>query len=373
MPTARAFARNAFRAGLYEAQDVLVEADEVDLIRLEPSQGFRFRNGWLRRLLYHDISGTLAFANPGLRKVRLNHDYELFVAICQFYWDIPYINAIEDWKDHCKTSVCWIDELWAAAIPAFKRFLHVLRQFDYVFVGQSGSVAPLSNAIGRPVFWLPGGVDAVRFTPYPSPAARVIDVYSIGRRWNGIHQALLQAAARKEIFYIHDTFQAADTEVYDHSQHRNLFANVAKRSRYFMVAPGKIDDKVTQGQIEIGYRYYEGAAAGTVMLGQPPSCPSFQQMFPWQDAVIHVQPDGSDAMDVLAALRSEPERVETLGRKNATEALLRHDWIYRWKEVFRVAGLPSSPGMLARERRLAELADLAGAAAKDKSFADSIS
>ena len=185
-------------------------------------------------------------------------------------------------------------------------------------------------------------------------------MYSIGRRWDGIHTALLGAAARGEIFYVHDTVQAADAEVYDHQQHRNLFANVAKRSKYFMVAPGKIDDRETKGQVEIGYRYYEGAAAGAVMLGQQPNCPPFKEMFPWQDAVISVQPDGSDAIEVLATLRTQPERVAAIGRKNATEALRRHDWIYRWAEMFRVAGLQPSPGMLARERRLAELADLAG-------------
>jgi hypothetical protein len=302
----------------------------------------------------------LAFWNPGLRKVRLSQEYDLFVAICQFYWDLPYINAIEGWKDHCKTSVCWIDELWAAAIPKFKHFLHALSRFDYVFVGHGGSVVPLSNAIHQSVRCLRGGVDTLRFSPYPNPPARVVDVYSIGRRWDGIHTALLGAAARGEIFYVHDTVQAADAEVYDHQQHRNLFANVAKRSKYFMVAPGKIDDRETKGQVEIGYRYYEGAAAGAVMLGQQPNCPPFKEMFPWQDAVISVQPDGSDAIEVLATLRTQPERVAAIGRKNATEALRRHDWIYRWAEMFRVAGLQPSPGMLARERRLAELADLAG-------------
>ena len=95
MPTARGFTKRAFQCGLYEAQDVLVENDAVDLIALEPGPGFRFRESWQRRLLYRDISRRLIYVNPGLRRVRLTGEYDLFVAVCQNYWDLLYLNAIE--------------------------------------------------------------------------------------------------------------------------------------------------------------------------------------------------------------------------------------------------------------------------------------
>ncbi|MBZ5679312.1 MAG: glycosyltransferase [Acidobacteriia bacterium] len=360
MPTARGFTKRAFQCGLYEAQDVLVENDAVDLIALEPGPGFRFRESWQRRLLYRDISRRLIYVNPGLRRVRLTGEYDLFVAVCQNYWDLLYLNAIEGWEDQCKTSVCWIDEMWAAEIPLFKYWLHSLRRFDHVFVGISSSVVPLSNAIGKPCRWLPGAVDCLRFTPYPEPPERVVDVYSIGRRWEGIHQALLQAAKQRDIFYVHDTFPAAYAEPYDHRQHREMMANMAKRSRCYMVAPPKMDaPEETNHQSAIGYRYYDGAAAGAVMIGQAPHCEVFNTMFPWPDVVIPIRPDGSDVVEVLARLGSEPERVSAISGRNAAEALRRHDWLYRWKEIFQIAGLEPSAGMMARERRLKDLAELA--------------
>lgn len=361
MPSFRGFTKRAFRCGLYEAQDVLLETEEVDLICLAADRGLQSKAKWQKKLLYHDLSRRLVFANPGLQPVRLTQEYDLFVAICQDCWDLPYINAVEGWKDQCKTSVCWLDEIWAASIPGYKYLLHALNRFDHVFIGCRGSAEALSKAIGQSCHWLPGGVDTVRFSPYPDQPERVIDVYSIGRRWEGIHSALLRAAGNGDIFYMYDTFSgASDKDVFDHRQHRGLYANVAKRSRYFLVAPGKMNDPGdTGGQVEIGYRYFEGAAAGTVMIGQPPDCEAFQQMFPWPDAVIQIQPGGSDVLDVLASLGSERERVSTIGRRNAAEALLHHDWIYRWKEIFRAAGMEPSPGTLARERRLKNLADLA--------------
>jgi hypothetical protein len=364
MPTARSFTRRVFQCGFYEAQDVLREVADVDLIGLEPGPGFRFKESWQRRLLYRDISKTLIYANPGLRKVRLTGEYDLFVSHCQTYWDFLYVNAIDGWKDHCKTSVCWIDELWASAIPLYKYWIHALSRFDHVFVGYRGTVGPLSKAINLRCHWLPGAVDALRFSPYPSPPARVIDVYSIGRRWEGTHRAMLGAATRRDMFYVYDTFPSVFTEVYDHQQHRELYANVAKRSRYFMVAPGKMDAlEETQGQVAIGFRYYEGAAAGAVMIGQAPNCEEFSDMFGWPDVVIEIRPDGSDVLEVLASLDSERERVSTISRRNTAEALLRHDWVYRWKKIFQVAGIEPSPGMVEREHRLGELAQLALSAA----------
>jgi hypothetical protein len=359
MPTFRNFTRRAFRCGLYEAQDVLASIDDVDFICLEQGWGGRVNQFWLRLPLYHDVSRKLVFVNPGLQRVRLKREYDLFIAVLQDFSDLPYINAIDGWRDQVKKSVCWIDEVWAATIPGYKYWLHALNQFDYVFIGCKGSVAPLSSAIGRSCHWLPGGADTLRFSPYPNPPARVIDVYSIGRKRRGIHESLLRAAGVGEIFYVYDTFIASDVDVYDHEQHRDVYANLSKRSRYFLVAAAKMDSNETQGQVEVGYRYYEGAAAGAVMIGDVPNCEAFRESFPWPDSVLPIQPDGSDVIEVLQALNSDPARVSTIHRINAAEALLRHDWVYRWKEMFRVARIDPLPGMLARERKLKELADLA--------------
>lgn len=362
MPTARKFTSRAYQCGYFEAQDVLLETDDVDLICLEPERGFEAKAQWHRRLLFHDISKRLIFRNPGLRTVRLTRDYDLFVMMCPTYHDLLYLNAIENWKERCRTSVCWLDELWVAALPHYKYWLHALRQFDYVFVGFSGTAAPLSQAIDRPCRYLPGGVDALRFSPYPNPPARVIDVYSLGRRWDGSHQALLAASRREEIFYVYDTFRRiAESHVYDHRQHRDLYANLSKRSRYFVVAPGKMDvPEETQGQVEIGYRYYEGAAAGAVLIGQAPDSEAFRQLFPWPDVVMEIRPDGADVVQVLADLGSDPARASAIGRRNAAEAMLRHDWCCRWNEILRVAGMEPLPRMTERVQRLKHYAHLAG-------------
>lgn len=355
--SARQFSRAAFQCGQLEAQDVLCECEDVDLICLETEPGFQRKHHWLRRLMYRDVSRRLAYVNPGLKRVTLTRDYDLLIVMCQTYWDFLYVNAIDGWKDHCKTSVCWMDELWAASLPLYKYWLPSLKRFDHVVVGMLGTVAPLSDVLGQQCHYVPGGVDAIRFSPNPEPPDRAIDVYSVGRRWEGIHQALLKQAADREIFYVYDTLQTGESQAADHRQHRDLYANVAKRSRFFLVAPGKVNvQEETRGQIEIGFRYYEGSAAGTIMVGQAPDLDRFRSLFDWPDAVVRLEPDGSDTTRVLRGLMAEPVRMQEISRRNVRGALLRHDWVYRWRQILEIAGLEPGAGTNRREARLRTLA-----------------
>src|SRR5437762_5151892 len=74
MPTWRGFARMPFQCNRYEAQDVLCGLDTVDLLALEPGPGFCFRERWLRKLIWKDMTRQLVYANPGLRPVQLTKD-----------------------------------------------------------------------------------------------------------------------------------------------------------------------------------------------------------------------------------------------------------------------------------------------------------
>jgi len=356
--TSRAFSRMAFQCGHLEAQDVLADCGEVDLIELEAEPGFPRRQQWIRRLMYRDVTRRLAYANPGLQPVRLTGQYDALVVMCQTYWDFLNVNAIEGWKDHCRTSICWIDELWASSLPLYKYWLRSLRRFDHVVIGMNGTVGPLSDVLGQACHYVPGAVDAIRFSPFPDPPDRAIDVYSVGRRWNGLHAALLRRAEANRSFYVYDTLQSGESQTADHRQHRNLYANTAKRSRFFVVAPGKVNvPEETRGQIEVGFRYYEGAAAGAIMIGQPPECEAFRAMFDWPDVVVRANADGSNVDAMLESLMAQPERLQEISQRNAEGALLRHDWIHRWKRIFEIAGVRPPKGMQARETQLKELAE----------------
>lgn len=351
--------RHAYYCGLYEVEDVLIDTGNVDLVCPERGVGFETQSRLLDQLHWHDKSGKSAFTSPGVKSVRLKRDYDVFIAVANN--DLLHVNAVKGWKDRCRTSICWLHEVWASSIHKYgRRWLETLREFDYVFVSLFGSVEPLSKALGRPCYWLPSGTDLMRFGPQTKPVSRVIDVMSIGRRQEGMHRALVGMASRNELFYMFDTFNAAAAQVYDYRQHRDHFARMAKRSRYFMVAPAKMDDPYneTGGQIEFGDRYHEGAAAGTVMLGQSPDVAHFRSLFGWQDSVIEVAPDGSDICDTIRNLDAEPERIRQISHRNIVESLLQHDWMHRWNDIFRIVGIKPYDNMVARTDYLKDLASV---------------
>jgi len=337
----------------YEFEDVICEIDDVEMLTPEPYRSFaagqKVANQLARRV-------SIAFVNPGVRKLRLDRSYDLFFAVCEFPRDLLSLNAVKGWKQRCGTAVCWLAEIWAGELHKLAGHLRILSQFDYVVLNCSASVGPVQEVIGRPCFYIPPGVDAIRFCPYPNPPIRSIDVYSMGRKSLITHQTLLKMAEQGRIFYIYDTFENMETHL--PRDHRILLANIAKRSRYFLANTAKIDCKSeTHGQSEIGYRFVEGAAAGTVMIGEHPRNEAFKKHFDWPDAVIRVPFDAPNISEVLAELDSQPERLAEIRKNNIVQSLLRHDWVYRWRAILDIVGLKPGPALIAREERLKKLAE----------------
>jgi hypothetical protein len=119
-----------------------------------------------------------------------------------------------------------------------------------------------------------------------------------------------------------------------------MLATLLKHSRHYIANRSRVNiPEFTAGRDEISSRFYEGAAAGTVMIGEAPRTEEFKRQFDWPDAVIHVPLDSPDIGRILADLNGDPERLRTARRNNAREAALRYDWLHRIRVVFDAPGL----------------------------------
>ena len=355
--------RHVAWASNYEFEDVVCEVDGVDLLRLQPGWAYSRREWLARRLawrpLLHQLGGLVS---AGLQPITLDKDYDVFVFLCTNPMDLVYLNAVRGWKERCKTRICFIGEFYAGWLREYAVLLGLLTSFDHIMLSFSGSVEAVKTLTRRMCHHVPVGVDALRFSPFPDPPARWIDVYSVGRRSEATHETLLTIAKRDEIFYVYDTLPGLLLQPRDFRQHRDLVANFAKRSRFFVTFPAMLEDEsVTRGQSEGGSRYFEGAAAGAVLLGRAPKGSAFARDFCWPDAVIDAGADEASLLAVLARFKADPERWQAVSQRNAIEALRRFDWAYRWKEMLRVTGLPPAPRLAERERHLNDLASAAAA------------
>jgi hypothetical protein len=345
------FGKALFRCPHFEFEDIISQIDSAELLapHADPS-GLRYKIA--KQIRYHAPFST----NPGIQKIQVKQNYDLFFAFCGVPTDLLMLeSAIGYWKDISKFSVCLMDEFWANQIGPFDHFLRILEKFDVVMLYYSQTVKPLSERIGSKCAFLPPGIDTAFFCPYPEQPSRAVDVYSIGRRGESTHQRLLKMAAEDGLFYLHDSM--AGSGAINSKEHRALFANIAKRSRYFLVNPGLIDRPDVRGtQIEASNRYYEGAASGMILLGERPDNEVFGKLFDWPDALIHLPYDSPDIDMVIRELDRQPERQETIRRNNVAQSLLRHDWVYRWEDVLKTVGLEAMPGLLERKEHLKSLA-----------------
>lgn len=345
------------RCSSYEFEDAICSMDSVDLVAPEPVPG-----GAVFDLLSRAVNKVgrrtkaVSRINPGVRPVKVEGRYQLFFAVFQFATDLSWLNALRGWRERCDIAACWLEEIWARDLGRLKSQLDLLRGFDYIFTNCRGSVDGLAELTGRPVIYQPPGVDCLTFLPGDPPVERVIDVFNMGRRHPVTHKALLDLARDRGIFYLYDTFKG-NIPVQSPAEHRLQLANLIKRSRYFIANKAKVTEKEeTSDQQEVGFRFFEGAAGGAVMIGDPPDVESFLEHFDWPDAVIHLHYGSSDVADLLADLDRQPEKLDAIRRENIINALRRHDWAHRWRGVLRAMRIEPLLVFDARAARLDELA-----------------
>jgi len=347
----------------YELEDVIAEttgADRVDVGDLDALE--RSRRAYKMARLGSRSRRLARACAPRPSTVPLDRDYDLFFPVFNHAHELYALATVPDWRRRCRRAACFVNELWAHQLPRY--LLELLADFDHVFLGVHHAVDEVARIVGRPCTYLPLAADVLRFAPGTEKAPRPIDVCNIGRRSTVTHAALMHLAVEGRAFYYYDTVAASGPggkqrtfRVDDAREHRLLLASLLQRSRYFIANRGRVNEpEFTKGRDEISGRFYEGAAAGAVMLGEAPRTDEFARQFDWPDAVIPLPFDAPDVGRVLSALDADPSRLARIRRDNLRQAALRHDWVHRLRTVFETLDLQPTEAMAARESQLLSLA-----------------
>jgi hypothetical protein len=341
-----------YRCALREFEDLICEIDQVEMLAPTPKNIYKHSS----RLALKLAAEYAVSFNPGIPKKNVGKEYDMFFAFCMFPKELLNVESVKGWEECSKVSVCWIDEIWLSDLYWCRYYLDILAKFDVVMITLSSSVDAVSNKIGKGVSFLPLGIDSLLFCPYPNKPERSVDVYSLGRRSEITHNKLLELSKLNKYFYIFDTMDAE--KVIDPVQHRVYVSNLAKRAKYFIVNPGKVDiPNETTIQSEFGARYFEGCAAGTIMIGEHPKAPSFKEIFHWPNAVIEFPFDGDHIEELIQDLEHNSQVYEPVRRENVIQSLTKHDWLHRWSYILENAGLSPCDGLLEREDRLKKVSE----------------
>lgn len=350
----------------YEFEDVIADVTGADRVDAGHREAMEFSRRIYKAARFTTRSPRFAHAiTPRFSALRLERDYDLFFPVFNHPYELFALNMIPDWRQRCRRAACFVSELWVQHLPDY--LLELLAAFDHVFVGVHHAVSAVARIVGIPCTYLPLATDVLRFSPYPDLPPRAIDVCNIGRRSGITHAALMEQARERRIFYYYDTVAASGPDkkqrtfrVSDAGEHRLLLSSLLRRTRYFIANRSRVNEsEFTMGRDEISGRFYEGAASGTVMLGEPPRTANFESQFDWPDAVIKLPFDSPEVAQLITELDGDPERLARIRRNNVGNAALRHDWVHRLRTVFETLGLPPTEAMLAREERLRVVAALA--------------
>ncbi len=345
----------------YEFEDVIASVTDADMAAPEGLEGVELSRRAYKLARY--LTGSRRLADsiaPRLTARRLEKEYDLFLPVFSHPHQLFALSCIPDWRKRCRKAACFIAEAWDHLLPGY--LLELLSEFDHVFIAAQHVIGTVARMIGRPCSYMPHGVDALRFCPWPDPPARSIDVCSIGRRSPVTHEKLLEAAQQGRIFYYYDTIKPTAKQVTFHvnsgPEHRFLLATLLKRSRYYIANRARANQpELTRGRDEIGGRFFEGAASGAIVIGDPPNIDEFRKRFDWPDAVIPMPFDAPDVAKRIEEIDADPARQTRIRRDNVSNALLRHDWVHRLRTMMDAVGVSPPERMLAREASLRSLAD----------------
>ena len=358
---------------LYEFEDIIQNNNHASLIQIKDHQAIEASRKIYKAFKAIDKSGNLSnflarHYIPNQSRFHLQNDYDLFFPSFNSPFELFALKSVEGWRDRSRYAACFINEVWERELKDCTYLLELLKDFDHIFVGLHHSVDSVSRLTGKPCTYLPIGIDALTFCPFArSEKVRNIDICNIGRRSDITHRALLDLAEQNDLFYYYDTVSTSGVadaakqttfHVKNHQEHRLLLANLLKHSRYFIANRAFINaPERTGGKSEIPSRFFEGAAAGTVMMGTPPETGVFKEYFDWEDAVVHLPFDAPDIATAIADLDAQPERVAAIRRNNVINALLKHDWLHRLQVVYDTFDLPPSLAMVERSQKISALVD----------------
>ncbi len=300
----------------------------------------------------------------GAKTAEIGRDLDLFFAAPAVPSDLLALDTIKDWRSRSRVAVCFLQELWISEFDVqLKGVRRVLDQFDHIFVAFHHTAEALSRLLGRKIEYMPLGIDAELWNPYQgAPKPRWIDACAVGNMHPETHASLWDWAEKTGRYYSFTTTGSAPYAV-SHRQHRQALAQTLKCSKAFFCYMAKRDVTIQRGtQQEFGPRYFEGAGAGSLILGDTIATDSaFRDYMDWDGAVIEAPFKTKDIPAILEELEKDTGWVEDLRRRNVAQCLTRHDHLNRWDLILQAAGLPATPAMEERRQRLQMQANVIGA------------
>lgn len=233
-----------------------------------------------------------------------------------------------------------------------------LAKLDHLFVIGSQLAEQIRSLYSTNVSWLPLGINTLPWGNYSNN--RSIDLMGYGRMNETVHARLQQHFNRADSdrMYFHSTFTC--TDVRNPKEHIALQIKLLKRSKINLCFEVSNIHRFL-GRSPLLYRWLEGWAAGSAIVGTRPRDPEVAALMDWPDSTLELPPDAEEWIPFLESLLDDEAKLAEISHRNYRECRLRHDWRYRLRDLFNIMHLPIPQTL---EQELAEIRQRLGVTEK---------
>jgi hypothetical protein len=211
-----------------------------------------------------------------------------------------------------------------------------LPKLDHLFVITPSLAQEVERIHSVKTSFLPLAANTFSLPEYQSQ--RSIDILGYGRINQQVHKQLQKFnEAGSQRLYLYSTFAGA--EVYDVRDHLALLNRLLGRSKISLCFEASYLQRF-KGRSPLLYRWFEGWAAGCVIVGKKPVDKGIEALMGWQDSTLGIPDDLEDLIPFVESLLQDEPRLQEISWRNYVECRLRHDWRYRLRHMFEKLNLP---------------------------------
>jgi hypothetical protein len=262
--------------------------------------------------------------------------YDLCLFILFQPHEIRALANVAGLRQHCRKVAVYIFDAWVGATDVFRRYRKLWRLCDRIFVSFPRAAEAYARYVDCPIEYLPQAADPARFHPFRED--RPLHLLSVGRRLEEIHRRLMEISSRHDLWY-HFSESRAPAAI-DLGDSQFLLGRLCQSARIQICWPVDLTDaehpragfSVEDGS-PVTARWFEAAAAGSVVLGARPRSPEFAELFPFPDFVREIDSHSPAELerDVLDAL--ENQRDSNQRRALADHVRRVHTWQARCERI----------------------------------------
>ncbi|MBR8832751.1 MAG: glycosyltransferase family 1 protein [Stigonema ocellatum SAG 48.90 = DSM 106950] len=203
--------------------------------------------------------------------------------------DFP-LDLFNNWDRNVGIKVLYIFDTFERQLPSIRRVLQSAK-WDIAITSFHGAVSFLEEQTQRKWYAVAQGVKLERFKPV-AKEEKLISFSSYGRRLQNVHDGVKEYCSQTGKYYDYTTTTAIQSQI-DSRENYNQYAWHLVHSFFTFSWPVELTHpKRVRTFSPITCRWFEAAASGTVILGQPPQDPEFKNIF-GSDLVIPIDYESS--------------------------------------------------------------------------------